>query len=708
MNGKKLISILAFSMLFLFQSCYAQENSEIKRDIYIQQVVKNILSRYHIQPVAIDDTFSEKTFDEYLKTLDYNKRFFTQNDIDTLSYYKYLIDEQFNEGLFDFYALSQELIMERIKEAETYYKDALEKPFKFEKEEYIQMNSDSINWAKDKKELKKRWSQTLKYETLIRTYSDMESQRKAMEKSDTIKEKSFAEIEEKARESVGKRYKNWFDVISQWEHNDIYAFYINAILSDYDPHTEFFPPKDKEDFDIRFSGQLQGIGATLSQKDGYITVVDIVPGSPSWKQGELEVNDKILKVAQGAEEPVDVVDMRLDKAVKLVRGPKDTEVRLTVQKIDGTQKVISIIRDVVVIEETYAKSMIITDKETGIKYGYIYLPSFYANFNDTKGRRCSTDMKEEVEKLKAENVAGIIVDLRNNTGGSLFDCIDIAGLFIDFGPVVQVKSRTNANVYPDRNKGVVYDGPLVVMVNQSSASASEIFAAAMQDYKRAIILGTTTFGKGTVQRFEDMDPVVMGADDVKPLGSLKVTLQKFYRINGGSTQLLGVVPDIPVTSIYKYIDYGERELDNPLAWTEMAPADYKLWKNGECDWNPIIENSLKRMETDSFFIKMDDNAKRLKKVRDNTVYPLKYKEYDAFITASNEESERFKNLGKDTLNMDAVILSAEKSNIPNDTTVVERNKKWHKQVITDPVLFEAMKVCADLQKMPCFIRKEDN
>lgn len=707
MNSKKFISIVTFLILFLLQSCYGQGNTDIKRDVYVQQILKRIITNLHIQPAQVNDTFSVKAFDAYLKTLDYNKRFFIKSDIDSLSYYKTLIDDQYNDGRFDFYTLSFDLITQRIQEAEGYYKEALTKPFKFDKEEFIQMNADSISWAKDKKELKKRWYQTLKYEVLVRTYSDMESQRKAMEQSDTIKEKSFSEIEEKARESVGKRYKNWFDVISQWDTNDIFSYYMNAILSDNDPHTEFFPPKEKEDFDIRFSGQLQGIGATLSQRDGFITVVDIVPGSPSWKQGELEVNDKIIKVAQADNEPVDVVDMRLDKAVQLIRGPKDTEVRLTVQKIDGTQKVISIIRDVVVIEETYAKSMTITDKETGSTYGYIYLPSFYANFNDPKGRRCSKDMRAEVEKLKAENVEGIIIDLRNNTGGSLFDCIDIAGLFIDNGPVVQVKSKTSANVYTDRDKGIVYDGPLVVMVNQSSASASEIFAAAMQDYKRAIILGTTTFGKGTVQRFEDLDPLVMGADDIKPLGSIKVTLQKFYRINGGSTQLLGVTPDIPVTSIYKYIDYGERELDNPLAWTEMQPANYQIWKDGECDWSQIIDKSLNRMERDSFFIKMDDNAKRLKKVRDNTIYPLKYKDYESFIKKNNEESERFKNLGKDTLNIEAVILSAEKSNIPDDTTAVERNKKWHKQVITDPVLFEAIKVCGDLQKMPCFIRKEE-
>ncbi|MDD4848431.1 MAG: hypothetical protein PHR53_06695, partial [Bacteroidales bacterium] len=310
MNSKKFLSIVTLSVFLAFSGCYAQDNSDIKRDLYIQQILKKIVTRMHIQPVEINDTFSVKTFDAYLQTLDYNKRFFTQEDIDSLAFYKDKIDDQFNDGRFDFYALSYDLFTHRIKEAEDYYKEALDKSYKFDKEEYIQINSDSLQWAKDTKELKKRWFQMLKYEVLARTYSDMENQRKAMEKSDTIKEKSFSDIEAKARESVKKRYDNYFEVITQWESNDIFAFYINAMLSDYDPHTEYFPPKDKEDFDIRFSGQLQGIGATLSQRDGYITVVDIVPGSPSWKQGDLEVNDKILKVAQGDEEPVDVVDMR--------------------------------------------------------------------------------------------------------------------------------------------------------------------------------------------------------------------------------------------------------------------------------------------------------------------------------------------------------------------------------------------------------------
>lgn len=705
----KIKAFFICALLFLVQPCYSQSSIEITRDAYIQNLIKELVDEIHINQVTIDDSFSEVSFNAYLKNLDYYKRFFIQSDIDTLSHYRHLLDDQFKEGKFDFFNLSQELILKRIKEAESYYKNALEKPFNFDKEEYIQLNVDSISWEKNKEKLEKRWYQTMKYETLARVHSDIEAQKKAKEKSDTVKEKSFSEIETKARESVLKKYNNWFDFISQWEHNDLFSYYINSLLTKYDPHTEYFPPKEKEDFDIRFSGQLQGIGATLSQRDGYITVVDIIPGSPSWRQGDLEVNDKILKVAQGAEEPVDVVEMRLDKAVKLIRGPKGTEVRLTIQKIDGTQKTIKIIRDLVVIAETYAKTMIITDNETDKKFGYIYLPSFYANFNDPRGRRCSKDIADAVEKLKDENVEGIVFDLRNNTGGSLMDCIDIAGLFIETGPVVQVKSSNIVRVYNDRDADILWDGPLVVMINQSSASASEIFAAAMQDYKRAIVMGTNSFGKGSVQRFEDLDARVQGMNDIKPLGALKITLQKFYRVNGGSTQLKGVAPDIPVTTMYKYIDYGERELEHPLDWSEIKATKYDIWKNDTCDWETIKNNSLERMSKNPFFIRMDENAKRLKKNRDNTVYPLKYKDYASYIDKANEEAKKFKELGADTLDIEAVILTVneEDKNEESDTTAIERNNKWIKQIITDDILYEALKVCNDVLHLDCFRKPED-
>lgn len=694
--------------LFAFSSCYGQTQQDIKRSIYLQKMIQDGVRQEHFQPKQLDDEFSEKAFDEYLKSLDYNKRFFIQEDIDALSEYRREIDDQYTNTQLDFFYLSLDLIRNRTTAAEKHCFLLLEKPFDFTVDEDLQFNTDSIDWAKNTDELNDRWRKTLKYETLTRLHTKMEEQRKAAEKSDTATIKPFAQLEEEAREAVGKRYKDWFSYLTQNDDNDYIALYINAILNTYDPHTEYFPPKDKEDFDIRMSGQLQGIGATLSQKDGYITVVDIVVGSPSWKQGELEVDDKILKVAQGDEEPLDIVDMRLDKAIRFIRGPKGTEVRLTVQKVDGTQKVIPIIRDVVVIEDTYAKSMILTDTETGAKIGYIHLPSFYVNFQDKTARRSSTDMHNEIEKVKAEGISGIIVDLRGNTGGSLMDCVDIAGLFIDQGPVVQVKAKVGPpQVLSDRARGADWDGPLVVLVNNYSASASEIFAAALQDYERAVILGTTTYGKGTVQRFEDLDNVVRGLDDIKPLGSVKFTTSKYYRINGGATQLKGVIPDIEVPTAYKYIKTGERELDNALPWSEIESSKYTVWKNGSCKWDGVVKKSQERIAKNDYYTMVDENAQRLKKRRDETIYPLNFETYNALLKQHEEEADRFKDLGKDTLNIAAKIITQDVEKAPNDTATIEKNKRWEKNIITDNTLYEAMKVVQDIQKLKCFAIKED-
>ena len=697
-------------LLFICQSCFGQEPmNSIKRNVYLQSAIQKDIQQEHFNPVPIDDAFSRKAFDEYLKRVYYSKRIFTQTDIDFLSKYRDKLDDEYLATKLEFFDLAVEIIERRTKEAERYCLTLLETPFDFTVNETVIFDPDSLTWAKDTTEIKDRWRKVLKYDVMTRVYNSLEDQKKAMEKSDTVKVKSFEEFEKEARKSVEKRYKDAFSYVLKDEDDDYLATYINALLSVYDPHTEYYPPKTKEDFDIRFSGQLEGIGATLTQKEGFITITDIKIGSPSWKQGELEVNDKILKVTQGnTKETTDVVDMRLDKAIRFIRGPKGTEVILTVQKVDGTQKTISLIRDVIVIEETYAKSMVLTDKENHSRVGYIYLPSFYANFQDRNGRRCSVDVKNELDKLKAENVSGIILDLRSNTGGSLMDCVDISGHFIDQGPVVQVQGRGKPpQVLSDTKSGTVWDGPLVVLVNSYSASASEIFAAAMQDYGRAIIMGSTTYGKGTVQRFDDLDRLVIGQNDIKPLGSLKLTIQKFYRINGSSTQLKGVTPNIIVPDSYKYFDTGERELSNALAWSEIATSTYIPWRNNVCKWDNVIKQSNERIANNTFFAQTDENAKRLKQRRDESRYPLNFETYKTFIERQNNEAEKYKNLGKDTLNIDARILTSDEIN-PSDTAAIERNKKWYQMIITDNTIYEAMKVTQDMAKMRCFATRRDD
>ena len=698
------------SLLFVCQSCFAQEPNNVKRNVYLQSAIQADIKREHFVSLPIDDAFSQKAFDEYLKSVTYSKIILTQGDVDILSEYRDKMDDEYLATRLEFFDLAVEIITQRTKEAERYCFTILEEPFDFTVNETVVFNSDSLSWATDTTEVKDRWRKFLKYDVMNRVYNGMEDQRKALEKSDTVTVKSFDEFEKEARTSVEKRYKDTFSYLLQNEDDDYLATYINAFLSVYDPHTEYFPPKNKEDFDIRFSGQLEGIGATLTQKEGYITITEVKIGSPAWKQGELEVNDKILKVTQGnTKETTDVVDMRLDKAIRFIRGPKGTEVILTVQKVDGTQKTISLIRDVIVIEETYAKSMVLTDKETYSRVGYLYLPSFYANFQDRNGRRSSVDVREEIEKLKAEKVSGIIIDLRSNTGGSLIDCVDIAGHFIDQGPVVQVQGRERSpQVLADTKSGMVWDGPLVVLVNGYSASASEIFAAAMQDYGRAVIMGSTTYGKGTVQRFDDIDRLVPGQNDIKPLGSLKLTIQKFYRINGSSTQLKGVTPDITVPDSYKYIDTGERELSNALAWSEIPTSAYTTWRGGVCKWDNVIQQSNERIANNTFFAQTDENAKRLKQRRDNIYYPLNFETYKDFMKQQNDEADKYKELGKDTLNIDAQILTAEEAINPSDTAAVERNKKWYQMVVTDNTIYEAMQVVREMARMRCFATKRDD
>jgi carboxyl-terminal processing protease len=388
--------------------------------------------------------------------------------------------------------------------------------------------------------------------------------------------KPNAELEKEAREKVLKIMDRTFDRYRfKFNDDEKFSYYVNAITNMMDPYTEFFPPVDKRYFDEQLSGQFFGIGASLQYEDGNIKVGSLLTGSPAWKSEQIEVGDFITKVAQGNDQPVDLTGYTVEDAVKLIRGKKGTEVKLTLKKTDGTVKTVSLIRDKIVQDETFARSTVI--EEGTSKIGYIFLPEFYANFDDPTGSRSALDVAKEVAKLKQQKVDGIVIDLRNNGGGSLYDVVQIAGLFIDQGPIVQVKDRDGRpTVMRDKDGNVLYDGPLAVMVNEFSASASEIFAAAIQDYGRGVIIGSTsTYGKGTVQRSIALDGDNFLSNNSE-LGSLKLTLQKFYRINGGSTQLKGVVPDIVIPDKYEYLKFREKDNTNALKWDEIAEArDYK-------------------------------------------------------------------------------------------------------------------------------------
>lgn len=693
MKSKFRIALLAVPVLlglsaftFLGDSCAAapspaDENAE-KKDKVILETMMRILRQTHYNPTDIDDDFSHNAFAMWMERNDFNKKIFLQSDYDELkTRYHDSIDDYVKTQNFSFFNRSVEILNKRIHEDSVIVNEILAKPFDFNVSESVELDPEKLTYAKDDAERREGWRKYLKYMTLVRFVDLQKTNKKEVEaKKAGVTLKSDAELEVEAREKIKKVENEIFQRLSKVDRQDRMAIYLNVVTATYDPHTEFYPPADKENFDIGMSGQLQGIGATLQEKEGYIKVTSIVPGSPSWKDGRLKPEDKILKVGQGDKEPVDVVGMRLDDAIKLIRGKKGTEVRLTVEKPDGSVIEIALIRDIIILEDTYAQSAIVEQGKN--KIGYIKLPSFYADFTPgkTSGRACAEDIRKELEKLKAEKVSGVVLDLRDNGGGSLIEVIKMVGLFVPQGPVVQVKTRAGGtNPYDDQDGGkVTYDGPLVVMINENSASASEIFAAAIQDYKRGVIVGTysRSFGKGTVQNFFDLDDnMIKGENDMKPLGSVKVTIQKFYRINGGSTQLKGVTPDIQLPGFYSLIEYGEQDLDNPMEWDQVPVLNYTTWKNAP-DYAKLQKASAARVAANPSFTLVNTKSQQLKRERDITMESLLLSDYLASQKKIEEENKGFKPLEEPVKGLNASMLKDDKAAIEGDSAKVARKEAF--------------------------------
>lgn len=673
---------------------YPKVNTQEKESVLVRTILRG-LEQLHYQPQKIDDSFSEKVYDLYLEQLDSGKRFLTQEDINSLEKFKYNIDDESNAGTYEFFDLSLQLVEAGMEKTQAFYRDMLNHPFDFSQKEGIEMDGKKRLFAKNDKELKEFWQKYLKYEVLTRYADKLEEQKDVGEEGE---QKSEEMLEAEAREEVLEMFENWYERLGKLKREDRLSYYLNTLTSIFDPHTNYFKPIDKENFNIRFSGRLEGIGARLMNDGDYTKVSDIVVGGPAWKTKELEANDVIMKVSQENEEAVDIKNMVLDDVVSQIRGDKGTKVTLTVKKVDGTVKDISIVRDIVIIDERFAKSLILDGATEDEKIGYIYLPSFYADFENEDGRNCSDDVKNEIEKLKARNVDGIILDLRNNGGGSLRDVVDMSGYFIEKGPIVQVKSRrTKPEVLMDTDPSVQYDGPVVVMVNSYSASASEILAAALQDYGRAIIVGSkSTFGKGTVQRFVDLDRTIRGFEEVKPLGEVKLTMQKFYRIDGGSTQLKGVIPDIILPDNYHYINTGEKEEQFPMGWSEISPVEYsqKVVKIKNLD--KIRINSENRLKNNSTFQKVLENAKRLQTKRDESIYPLSLAEYQTMEIEHKHEAEAFKGMFDEVVLPGVTNLDVDLPSIYADESKKARNEDWIGSVSKDVYVKETVNIMHDL------------
>ena len=670
------------------------KHQDLGEDILLRAINMN-LQNAHYDPIKIDDQFSEKAFELYIDNIDANKRLLLQSDIDKLSYFKTTIDDEIINGTYAFFDKSLEIIELRTDLTETFFEEILKQPMNFDKDENVDFGKE-IPYTQSEEELKDRWRKYLKYSVLTRLYADQKAQEKSLENKDTsFVPKSMDTLQAIARRSVLKTHRDWYKRIKRLERKDRLSVYVNSITTVYDPHTNYFPPEQKEDFDIQMSGRLEGIGAQLQEKDGYIKITNIIPGGPSSLQGELQANDLILKVTQEGEEPVEIIDWRISDAVKIIRGPKGSKVTLTVRKPDGNEQDITITRDIVVLEETYAKSLILSDDDQ-IKAGYIYLPSFYADFQNPKGRFSWKDVKKEIEKLKEDKVQGIILDLRNNGGGSLDDVVKMGGLFIDKGPIVQVKEKGRpAQILEDRYAGAEWDGALVIMVNEFSASASEIMAAAMQDYKRAVVIGSSsTHGKGTVQRFLPLNRTLRNKN-IPDLGSIKLTIQKFYRINGDATQLKGVRSDVIVPDNYMYLETGEQEHDYPLPWDQIKASTYE--KNSYSISDKIIKKSQSRINKNNTFTLIEENAKRWEKQRENTTYPLNFLTHATTELKEKKEGEKFEKIGKVKIehfnvsnpNADIEIIEAEESR-------KKRNTDWINNVSKNPYIYEALQIIEDL------------
>lgn len=703
-KSKKLLLFLPAIAVALASYTYINRPAVSQKEEIIDQTLMQSLSQFHYSPLVMNDDFSEKIFKLYIERLDYSKKFLIESDLEELKKFEHSIDDDIKNRTFNFFNKSLEIIDKRIDEAKLYYTEALDKPFDFTSNDSIQLDAEKLSFSKSQAELKEAWFKSMKYQTLVQIMDMTEKQEKAKErndtakvKDDTFKIKTKEEIETAARAKVLKSNDDYFKRLKSLNRNDRLASYFNSITALYDPHTEYFAPKDKANFDIGMSGQLEGIGAQLQEKEGLIKVANIIVGSASYRQGQLKVGDVIMKVAQGAADPVDITDMRLDEAVQLIRGKKGTEVRLTVKKPDASVIVIPIIRDIVVIEETYAQSVVLKGKK---KLGYIKLPEFYADFSGRGGRSCATDVKQELQKLKNEKVEGVILDLRYNGGGSLPDVVRMAGLFIDQGPVVQTKEKTKpATVMSDIEPGIFYDGPLTILVNSNSASASEILAAAIQDYHRGIIVGTSpaTFGKGTVQRFYDLDDYLTPQyASIKPLGSVKITMQKFYRVNGGATQLKGVIPDIVLPDPYYLLDQGEKEQDYPMTWDEIPAAAYVPLKPSY-SLSKLKANSESRVKNNPGFTLLEEAAKRLKKQKDDTMAPLNFDKYMAEQKEYKAEAKKIESLDKEIPGIEVAPLTVDVTAMGSDTVKLNKAKEWYKSIKKDIYLNETIAIMNDIK-----------
>ncbi|NUF49962.1 carboxy terminal-processing peptidase [Gilliamella sp. ESL0250] len=664
--NKLLKGIIALSLVFGIVSQNVQAKPQAKEQIpvlkqdEIHQVVAkrvtNFFTQSHYRNFALDGVFSAQIFDRYFKLLDGNKSIFIQGDVDKFRNRQEFLGQELIDGdlktAYDIYNL---FLLKRYNRYQ-YALEVLRRPMDFSANDEVDFNREEIAWPTSEAELNTYWDKRVKYDELSLSLS--------------------GKNEKQIREILTKRYKRVLKTIMQSNNEDAFQVFMNAFAREIDPHTSYLAPRKKRDFDSEMSLSFEGIGATLSQQDDYTVIMSFVTGGPAEKSKLLSVGDKIIGVGQSNSAVEDVIGWRLDDIVDKIRGPKGTVVKLEILPVGNNSKakVIELTRDKIHFEDREAKLKII-DNQRG-KVGVIEIPSFYMGLTEK--------VESLLSKANKENLQGLVIDLRDNGGGSLAEVITLTGLFIDSGPVVQVRDNLQKVItYDDKNKGIEYTGPLVVMINRYSASASEIFSAAMQDYGRALIVGETTYGKGTVQTSRNISyPVDARLHPNWPeLGGAQYTIQKFYRINGGSTQLKGVEPDIEMNRV-KYVDEtGERFLDNALPWDKIPSANYLTLANIKPLLPDLEAKHLTRISKNPEFIYIDEDIKRFNDKKD--------RQYIVSLNKKKREAEQKTNDDRDLTRMNERL---KKAGLPSITKLDDLPKDYKQP---DAYLDESIEILLD-------------
>ncbi|OWK98442.1 tail-specific protease [Kaistella haifensis DSM 19056] len=701
----KLNTLLLFIPLTSLVFCFNSPKNDDEKMSTIMVSVKNTLSYLHYSPKPINDAYSEEVYKHFFESVDASKRYFLQSDMNEFSKHRTKLDDYLNQGHLTFYKLTVDRLYQRVDEIDKITQDILSKPINLEEDETLILDPKLKKYPANSKELSEEWKKYIKYNILqemesLTAKEEMQKEKKdsvqKFQLKDTIKLEILTPEQKriKATAEVKDLVTDTFRRFKKRNKMDWFTVYMNAYTEVFDPHTNYYSPKNKEDFDTQFTGKVIGIGAIIQEKKGYLYLGALTIGAPAWKSKQLSEGDKILKVrSKPNEDPVNVVGMLSDEAVRLIRGEKGTKVTLTVEKKDKTIKEVTLIREEVAIEDTFARSIIVNSAD-GKKYGFINLPSFNADFEDSKGRNASDDIKNELIKLKAQNVEGIILDLRNNGGGSLTEVGDIMGLFMNAGPYVQVKDG-NGKIQTLKNKtnAPLWTGPLVIMQNELSASASEILAGAMQDYGRAVIIGSPqSFGKGTVQTFVDLNRFLNTNDD---FGSLKLTIQKFYRITGESTQRKGIESDIKMKDFFTYAEIGERYDEYALPWDKIPAVAYQ----------PVNYFSVaalqKRVETrllnNKTYQLVQESAQWKENLDKEESISLKLSKFNEVMKTRKAQIEKFKALDKFnnglkfTLNPDEVIRAKK------DEAFAKKSENWKKNLQRDLYIQEAVTVIGEMK-----------